>query len=440
MTLKIYSHIIHICVAKDVNDGECNEGSNLQSDGCRIVPKFETNQIDVNGDGKVILYQRPDVKNPKWQARLSVSGATGYKIFSTKETSQRAAERVALERYEELYFKVKRGGSLKGKPFNAVYNEWKNTFDTTTEYYEQMIRKVEVLGVALFKSKPIDEITEGDLYEMMGGLREKKFQTSTIRQYRTAITKVFEYAKMKGYVEEIPPIPAPALVRNPRPDFQIGDWQHLTKHMRSWVLETTKGGRGKNGLDRKRHRERFYLQHYILIMGNTGIRVGEMRSCRWLDLSSGVGEDGEERILFAVDGKTGKRSVVANKGVEVYVKRLWDFRVAELGTQPEMTEPLFCHPNGRRIGSYKKGFEALLNECALRKDLYGNNRTLYSLRHTYATMRINRVPIYQLAVNMGTGVDMIELYYSHARTTDPAFISSITQGNQKGSGRALPFE
>ena len=345
-----------------------------------------------------------------------------------------------MERYEKLYFKVKRGGSLKGKPFNAVYNEWKDTFGIPTDYYEQMIRKVEVLGVEFFKSKPIDDITEGDLYEMMGRLGKEEFQSSTIRQYRTAIIKVFQYAKTRGYVEDIHLIPAPSLVRNPRPDFSKEDWQILTRHMRSWVVATTQGGRGKNGLDHKRHGERFYLHHYILIMGNTGIRIGEMRNVRWVDLGKGIGEDGEERILFAVDGKTGKRSVVANRGVERYVKCLWDFRSAELGAQPEMTEPLFCHPNSKRVGSYKKGFENVLNECGLREDGTGNNRTLYSLRHTYATMRINQVPIYQLAVNMGTGVDMIELYYAHARTTDPAFISSLTKGNQTGSGTALPFE
>ena len=71
------------------------------------MPKFETNQIDVYGDGKIILYQRPDVKNPKWQARISVQGSSGYKIFSTKETDRHIAGRIALERYEELYFKVR---------------------------------------------------------------------------------------------------------------------------------------------------------------------------------------------------------------------------------------------------------------------------------------------------------------------------------------------
>ena len=403
------------------------------------MPKFETNQIDVSGDGKVILYQRPDVKNPKWQARISVSGATGYKIFSTKETDQRAAERVALDRYEELYFKVRRGGSLKGKPFNSVFKEWKDTFNNPSVYDDQLVRKGEVLGLDFFKTKPIDEITEGDLHQMMSGLNKEQFATSTIRQYRTALVKVFEYAKKMGYIQEVYPVPAPSLVRNPRPDFSKEDWEILTKHMRSWVLETTQGDRGKNGLDHKRHRERFYLQHYILIMGNTGIRVGEMRGVRWIDLSSGIGEDGEERVLFAVDGKTGRRTSVSNPGVERYLKRIWEWRSDELGRGPSMDESIFCHPDGRKVGSYKKGFEKLLKECGLRKDNDGNNRTIYSLRHTYATMRINLVPIYQLAVNMGTSVEMIEEYYSHAKTADPAFISTLTKGNQTGSGKALPF-
>ena len=54
-------------------------------------------------------------------------------------------------------------------------------------------------------------------------------------------------------------------------------------------------------------------------------------------------------------------------------------------------------------------------------------------------MRINEVPIYQLAVNMGTSVEMIEDYYSHAKVRDKEFASSMTKGNQRGSYNALPF-
>jgi len=41
----------------------------------------------VTGDGRVVLYKRPNLKQPKWQARIRVTGATGYKRFSTQETN-----------------------------------------------------------------------------------------------------------------------------------------------------------------------------------------------------------------------------------------------------------------------------------------------------------------------------------------------------------------
>ena len=407
------------------------------------MAKFETNQIDVNDDGRIILYQRPDVTtNPKWQCRSSVAGATGYKIFSTKETDQRKAERVAVERYEELYFKVRRGGALKGKPFKDVVQEYKDSFGATVSlrgYNKDNIRRVELLADPFFKTKSIDEITESDLSEMMSELDTIKYSTSTIRHYRMSVSKVFNFAKTKGYIETIPPIAAPSLKKNPRPDFTEEDWKKLTTYMREWVISNTKGERGKGGLDHKRFRERFYLQQYILIMANTGIRIGEMRGVRWIDLSSVEETGGDERLLFAVDGKTGKRSVVANAGVERYIKRLWEFRSKEIDGSVNKREFIFCHPNGKSVGSYTKGFQNLLHECDLRVATDGMNRTLYSLRHTYATMRINEVSVYQLAVNMGTSVEMIENYYSHARTSDPSFVSAITKGNQKSSGKALPF-
>ena len=54
-------------------------------------------------------------------------------------------------------------------------------------------------------------------------------------------------------------------------------------------------------------------------------------------------------------------------------------------------------------------------------------------------MRINEVPIYQLAMNMGTSVEMIEDYYSHAKVRSKEFATTMTQGNQKGGKKALPF-
>ena len=40
-------------------------------------------KVDVRGDGSVVLYKKHWLKNPKWIARLKVTGAKGYKTFST---------------------------------------------------------------------------------------------------------------------------------------------------------------------------------------------------------------------------------------------------------------------------------------------------------------------------------------------------------------------
>ena len=102
----------------------------------------------------------------------------------------------------------------------------------------------------------------------------------------------------------------------------------------------------------------------------------------------------------------------------------------------EATLIILGHSN---CGGVEYSYKTLLDKCGLRENNDGDYRTIYSLRHTYATMRINQVPIYQLAVNMGTSVKMIEDYYSHAKTKDPEFAKTITKGNQIGSSKVLPF-
>jgi integrase len=52
-------------------------------------------------------------------------------------------------------------------------------------------------------------------------------------------------------------------------------------------------------------------------------------------------------------------------------------------------------------------------EAGLFKDATGKNRTLYSLRHTYATFALAEgVDIHTLARQMGTSTLMIERHYS----------------------------
>jgi len=416
--------------------------------------KHEINRIDLNGDGRVLLYQRDDVKNPKWQCRISVQGSSGNVRFSTKETDQRKAERIALDKYQELYFKVRDGGSLKGKPFSDVFTEWSEYLNVskptvTKQHLSQIKRKVETTALVFFKNKPIDEITESDLMDLMVFVRKntlpthhsktKQPATSSLRSSGFAISDLFKFSKSKGYIKEIHNIPIPPLVKNPRPDFTKDEWRKLYTFMRAWVDKEIVQPKGKPYLNPRVQRERFYLQHYVLIMTNTGIRVGEMRKVQWKNLDRVILSADDERLLISVNGKTGKRQVVANAGTENYIKRIYDYRTKELGNSPSKEEYIFCHTDGKFQESFRGSFTRLMKDSGLWLNPDGDRRSPYSLRHTYATMRINEVPVYQLAVNMGTSVEMIEDYYGHSRSSDSVFASTVTKGNQTTSSKVLPF-
>ena len=277
------------------------------------MTKFEKNQIDVNGDGRVILYQRPDVLNPKWQCRISVQGSIGYKVFSTKESDQRKAERVALDKYQELYFKVRDGGSLKGKPFSEVYKEWCDYIDisktnVTPLHRTSLKQKVKDTALKLFKNKPIDEITEGDLLDVMSFAKKntpyshltkiKEPSSSTLRSTGFAIQDLLKFAKTKSYIKELYKVPVPSLVKNPRPDFTKDEWTKLYTFMRKWIDAEIKQSRGSSYKSPRVYRERFYLQQWVLVMANTGIRVGELRMVKWKNLDRVVVTEGDEKITY----------------------------------------------------------------------------------------------------------------------------------------------
>jgi hypothetical protein len=141
---------------------------------------------------------------------------------------------------------------------------------------------------------------------------------------------------------------------NARPGIPEVEWHRLTRFLPLYVVRAR---------DKRRQRERFYLALYILILGNTGIRVGE--ALRWRDVSTTRTLTDEVRAILSVRGKTGEREVVCNKGVERYLDELRSFRTEELGLCPPDQEYVFCHSSGAPVGSFKGGFQRALKEAGV---------------------------------------------------------------------------
>jgi integrase len=68
----------------------------------------------------------------------------------------------------------------------------------------------------------------------------------------------------------------------------------------------------------------------------------------------------------------------------------------------------------------------------------GADHTVYSLGHTYATMRISEgVGVFQLAANMGTSVKMLEIFYG--QTLNRPMASELPKARAR-KPKALPWE
>ena len=287
-------------------------------------------RIDLRGDGRVILYKRDNLKDPVWQARVRVPNSTGYKRISTKTSDQREAERFALNYYEELYIHVKTGGSIKSKTFKQVFAEWEKHVATMGHTrkggsWDATIERIRVYALTFFgpmRMNDIGPVQFADYWEW----RKKNYNRTkptngTLRRERTSILPVFKYAVSKGYLTAVPDTDPPKATLERRPTFTLEEWQKIYTAARKWVTE---------GQTKATSRQRSLAQLYILILANTGLRVGELRGLRWGDLRTVKTED-DTRLIAEVRGKTGAREVVFQAGAQKYVERLYDRRIEELG-------------------------------------------------------------------------------------------------------------
>jgi integrase len=78
-----------------------------------------------------------------------------------------------------------------------------------------------------------------------------------------------------------------------------------------------------------------------------------------------------------------------------------------------LDKSVFVMPAGDQPHGMDGVFQRLMKDSELWIDHAGQKRTLYSLRHTYATFALaDGVDIHTLARQMGTSVGMIERHYS----------------------------
>ncbi len=401
-----------------------------------------SDQHDLRGDGRVILYKRSTLKNPKWQVRIRVPNAAGYKVVSAKTEDFKEAERFALNLYEDTYLHVKAGGTVTSKTFKQVFEEWKKFVRTMGHTrrggsWEGTIDRAANYALVFFGPKRIDTIGPVEFSDYWAwrktNYNRKQPSNGTLRRERTSILPVFKFAISRGYIQVMPDTVPPKANSERRPTFTLNEWRVIYKKAPLWVAE---------GESKATWRQRFMLQQYALTLANTGLRIGELRGLRWGDLRTIPSEDGK-RLIGEVTGKTGMREVVFQSGADEYLKRIYDLRKLELGKSPPTDQVVFCHKDGKQIQTMKNSFISLLKFCEIPLERNGGTRTIYSLRHFYATMRLsNGLSPFLLAKQMGTSVEMLEKFYG--QTVSSELAAQITKARRnketKPKDKDYPFD
>jgi integrase len=395
------------------------------------------NQQSFN-DGRIVLYQLENRPKRLWLCRIKVPGGKGYVYRGTGSSDFYEARKFAEGLLEEFQLKLKLGQSITGHNLSKMVAEYETHIRAKgepTKREQAIFAFLQTYAVPYFTKNKITEVTAAEISRFFDWRRvnsKRKAPRETTILHETSMLSTFlNWAHKRGLLDRKVELEKPKYDTDRRPHFDPKDWSKLTRFLREWV----KQGINKSG---PIHRDRLMLTNYVLILANTGIRVGEARGLRWMDVDTEPLIDGDgSNIVLHVNGKTGSREVVARTPeIKTYFERIWELRCQEIGAKPNREEAVFCHKDGKPIHSFKKGFNALLKEAGVEYDRSGDRRTVYSLRHTYATFRLHEgVNHYVLARNMGTSVKMLELHYGH--TSNRAMADELTKHKERKREKLL---
>jgi integrase len=367
-------------------------------------------------DGELVLYRR--TRSLLYQCRFKLADGKWHR-FSTRKASIENAIAAACDMYDQARYRQRLGLAHRTHTFAQIaaitLAEMRKQIDMSTgkTAVHSYATCIEKYFLPYFGDKVLEELTHTDVREFelwRDRQMTRKPKTSTLNKFTMAWNRLIATAVERGYISERVPVPkltAKGVKGRARPGFSEDEIKHLLAFMETWQHE------GVKSVEREM---RPLLRDYVEMLLLTGIRHGtEAMGICWRHLEWHTKDD-VRYLRIWVDGKTGGRWLIAkHRAVEV-LKRLHarqqDISVLSFETTfaERVPHKLFRFSDGYQPTSLNGSFKRLMRDSGLLKDGEGQNRTLYSLRHRYATMELLRwgTDIHTLSKQMGNSAAMIE--------------------------------
>jgi integrase len=401
------------------------------------MPREKKTEYFYYDDKAIALYQRPN--STLWQTRIVKEDGKAF-VRSTGERNFDKA--LAWARKEKMRAEVltEQGLDPNTKSFKSVAELWlaaigrdpsnkpRKISDYTkivkryhipyfgkhkiTQITQKTLGEYEIWRAAFWQTGPGAEQREETIRKRDGTsyTREKTVTSKGKGDAEdTVLRQIFKFAVSNDYLDgSRMPIIGQKTTRgdkgavNRRPAFTKEQAKAILDYCNSFPDDPSE----------KLTNERMVFSAFIHLVLGTGLRPGkEHQPIKWKHFSVKVVGGVEHAYLTIVKNtKTGTRQVRCDSFVW---PMLSGFRyVSKFNGEDDFV--LANQETGEAVVSFKRQFNTMLKALRLETDVHGDNFVPYSLRHTYATLKLNEgVSDRLVGINMGTGPDMIHRYYGH---------------------------
>ena len=361
-------------------------------------------------------------RSSKWQARVKLADGTWHR-FSTKTEDQEKAANVAMKFFYTAEDRLKNKLPQSTRKFRRVAEFARNRMQSELDagggniVFKDYITAIDKYLIPFFGNYDVANIDTKALIEF-GKWRTKelgrKAHHSTINTHNTALNRVLDEAEQRGWITHaIRPKPInDGTKTESRGSFTLEEYETIYKGLRTWHQITS---------NEKTADTRKVLRNYVLILANTGMRHGtEALDLKWKNLL--WVNDGDDTYLgIYVEGKTGKRPLIArDRAIRPFERQIeMNADIANMTLNEvidaKIDDYVFKTSDGERAAraNLARNFESFLKANNLSRGADGKKRTLYSWRHFYATLDLQRgVSTHALSRQMGNSTGVLDRFYS----------------------------
>ena len=365
-----------------------------------------------------------------WQFRVYLEGAQRKRSTGTED------EREAVRKAKQLFFEM--GSSTFKNPRKALQPSSRSTLQMVANALwskqELMVAQGELNPQKnrndkyvferhikpFFKDYDIKRINHHALELFKQEIAIKGLAPATQKGYMDLVVKLLRQAENMDIIAGVPNAPKIRQADNARGYFTPAEYTRLWQKAKS--LEGKQydhvSEKGKTYRRTKITKECYEL---ILFMRNTYVRPTDIKLLRHTDIHvikrKHEATNTEVELLELRHEKTKghKQHMVSNEHATKHYNSMLEIRSKREGFSRD--EHLFSPEITNRDYALKqltRQFNAVLEACELKTDAGGNNRTLYSLRHTAITTALRDGLSYDIvASNARTSTDMLHRFYGH---------------------------